>query len=431
MKRFRFAWILAATHLLAQNPAFTPEQESLQRALGEAGYSSIEQVRAVEQHLKQFPDSPRRVELEHALLKSAVDLGDDERIIRYGKIVLTREPDNVPFLEAVSAALLRQGDPPGVQQALDHALHLEQLVQATYKDDTFPTHGGREVAKRKDDYDRRRARALILQARARGILGQGDTAIQLATSSYRVYPSVEGAREAARWLSAAGKDREAIQYLADAFTIAGLRSADPDGASDRARMSELFQKLSGSQQGLGDLILQAYDDTSSLLAARRAELRQYDPNNQLKDPMRFTVSGLDGESLTLSSLLGKVIILDFWATWCGPCRAQHALYEQAKTRFKERRDVVFLSIATDEDHSIVKPFLESQKWTQKVYFEDGLSALLQVSSIPTTIIFGQKGDIVSRMVGYLPDRFVDMLSDRINEALGKPVGPPLAAPLSQ
>jgi thiol-disulfide isomerase/thioredoxin len=196
-------------------------------------------------------------------------------------------------------------------------------------------------------------------------------------------------------------------------------------------MSELFQKLSGSQQGLGDLILQAYDDTSSLLAARRAELRQYDPNNQLKDPMRFTVSGLDGESLTLSSLLGKVIILDFWATWCGPCRAQHALYEQAKTRFKERRDVVFLSIATDEDHSIVKPFLESQKWTQKVYFEDGLSALLQVSSIPTTIIFGQKGDIVSRMVGYLPDRFVDMLSDRINEALGKPVGPPLAAPLSQ
>ena len=49
--------------------------------------------------------------------------------------------------------------------------------------------------------------------------------------------------------------------------------------------------------------------------------------------------------------------------------------------------------------------------------------LLQVSSIPTTIIFGKKGEVVDRMIGYLPDRFVDMLTDRINDALGKPAAP--------
>ena len=64
--------------------------------------------------------------------------------------------------------------------------------------------------------------------------------------------------------------------------------------------------------------------------------------------------------------------------------------------------MVFLAIDTDEDHSLVKPFLEAQKWTQKVYFDDGLQSLLQVSSIPTTIIFGKKGDVVTRMIGYLP-----------------------------
>ena len=58
-----------------------------------------------------------------------------------------------------------------------------------------------------------------------------------------IFPSVEAAREAARWLSAAGKDQEALQYLADAFTIGGLHSADLDGASDRARMGELYRKL--------------------------------------------------------------------------------------------------------------------------------------------------------------------------------------------
>ncbi len=431
MKLVWLVGILAIAPVLAQTAASPSEQESLQRALGEAGNSSVELVRAVEQHLKQFPNSPRRPELERGVLKTAIELGDDARIIRYGKSVLRREPDNVQFLETVSAALLRQSDPAGAKQALDYAGHLEQLIQATYKDDKFEPNGGRAEAKRKENFDRSQARALILEARARGLLGDGDAAIRLAKSSYETYPSVEGAREAARWLSAAGKEREAIQYLADAFTIAGLRSADPDGAGDRARMSELFRKLNGSEQGLGDLVLQAYDDTSKRLADRRAELRQVDPNTQLKDPMRFTLSGSEGDHLALSGLLGKVIVLDFWATWCNPCRAQHGLYEQAKSRFQKSADVVFLSIDTDEDHELVKPFLESQKWTQKVYFEDGLSALLQVSSIPTTIIFGKKGDIVSRMVGYVPDRFVDMLSDRINEALGAPVGPPLAGPLKQ
>ena len=172
---------------------------------------------------------------------------------------------------------------------------------------------------------------------------------------------------------------------------------------------------------LGDVILKAYDNTSALLAARRAQLRELDPNAQVKDPLHFTLSGLDGEKLPLSSLLGKVIVLDFWATWCVPCRAQHALYEQAKARFKDADDLVFLSIDADEDRTLVKPFVESHQWTQKVYFEDGLQSLLQVSSIPTTIIFGKKGDVVSRMNGFLPDRFVGMLTERIDQALGKPV----------
>ncbi len=82
--------------------------------------------------------------------------------------------------------------------------------------------------------------------------------------------------------------------------------------------------------------------------------------------------------------------------------------------------MVFLAVDTDEDKSVVKPFMESQNWSQKIYFEDGLARLLQVSDIPTTIIFGKKGDVISRMIGFIPDRFVDMLTERIDEALGKP-----------
>ena len=431
MKRFGLVLAFAALPLFAQGNLSQAEEESLQTAISEAGNSPVDFARAIENHLKRFPNSPRRAELERALIKTAIDLNDDRRIIQFGESVLTREPDNLQVLEHVATALLHNGDQASAERALVHARRCEQIVQATYKNDKFAPGGGREEAKRKDDFDRGQARARLLQARAQGLLGHSEDAIQMAEASYNVFPNVEAAREAARWLSAAGKDRQALQYLADAFTIAGLQSANPDGANDRARMAELYRKLTGSETGLGDVILKAYDETSGQLAARRAELRQFDPNAQTKDPMGFTVSALEGERLKLSSLLGKVIVLDFWATWCGPCRAQHPLYEEVKARFKDFDDVIFLSIDTDEDHSLVKPFMESQKWTQKVYFDDGLQSLLQVSSIPTTIIFGKKGEVVSRMIGYLPERFVDMLSDRIDEALGRPGRGPVKRATSQ
>jgi thiol-disulfide isomerase/thioredoxin len=111
-------------------------------------------------------------------------------------------------------------------------------------------------------------------------------------------------------------------------------------------------------------------------------------------------------------------VLVFWATWCGPCRVQHPLYEQVKKRFAGRNEVVFLNINTDEEQSSVQPFVDELKWdAANVYFEDGLSNLLRVSSIPTTVIIGKDGQIFSRMNGFVPEKFVDHLTDRIREAL--------------
>src|SRR5258708_2770671 len=94
--------------------------------------------------------------------------------------------------------------------------------------------------------------------------------------------------------------------------------------------------------------------------------------------------------------------------------------EQAKGRFKDRDDVVLLSIDADEDHSTVGPFLDQQKWSKsRVYFEDGLQKLLNVSEIPTTIVFDKRGRLASRMNGFLPDRFVEQLSERIQNALAE------------
>jgi thiol-disulfide isomerase/thioredoxin len=400
------------------------EQESLRQALGEAGNSPVDFVRALENHLAKFPNSPRRAELERALVKGAMETKDDERIIKYGERVLAQQPDDTQVIERVAVSLIHKGGKDNAARALAHAQHLEELVRKAAKESAT---SGREQAKLQDTADRSLARALIVESRAEGLLDEKDKAISLAQQSYRAYPNVEAAREAARWLTAEGKDEDAIHWLADAFAIAELKPVDPDAAADRQRMAELYRKLKGSEAGLGDVVLQAYDSSAKAMADRRDRLKRLDPNEGVKDPMAFTLSGMEGDKLALSSLRGKVVILDFWATWCGPCRIQHPLYEKAKERFKDRADVVFLAVDTDEDHSIVMPFLDQNQWSHKVYFDDGLGALLQVTSIPTTVIFNKKGDVASRMIGFLPDRFVDMLADRIQLALQEPPPATVAA----
>jgi len=134
-------------------------------------------------------------------------------------------------------------------------------------------------------------------------------------------------------------------------------------------LGELYRKLhGGSETGLGDEVLAAYDRTSATMAKRLSELRKLDPNLGVTEPMNFTLTALDGGKLDLKSLRGKVVIFDFWATWCVPCRAQHPLYEELKKRFRERDDVVFLSVDTDEDHQLVRPSLRNSSGAARTWF---------------------------------------------------------------
>ena len=84
---------------------------------------------------------------------------------------------------------------------------------------------------------------------------------------------------------------------------------------------------------------------------------------------------------------------------------------------------MFLAVDTDEDRSLVKPFLDN-KWSQNGLFRGWPAeptAGLFHSDHP---ILNKKGEVFTRMVGFLPDRFVDMLTERVNDALGNPRTPP-------
>ena len=417
MKRLLTAALLAcalASPITAQDiPA--NEQADLRAGLSEAGSSQVEFIRAIERHLQKYPQTIQRPELERALVKASIELRDGRRIVLYGERVLSRETTNAELLERVARQLLATDDSANARRALGYAQKLEASVRA--QAELSPGTPGAAA-----QWEQRQillGKAFVYQSRATGNLGKPAEAIELARKSFAEAPSAESARELARWLDRAGKTAEAIPHLCEAFMLTNEQTESEGRAKDRARLAEWQKKAGISDSALGEHLLAAYDRVKKAIDDRKTRLRAIDPNVFVSEPMEFTISGLGGEKFELAKLRGKVVVIDFWATWCGPCRAQQPLYEAVKQRFASNPDVAFLNLSTDENRSLVKPFLDKNGWKKTVYFDDGLASLLRVSSIPTTVVFNTRGEVSARMNGYIMEKFTDMLTDRIQQALAE------------
>ncbi|QOY91671.1 redoxin family protein [Paludibaculum fermentans] len=400
----------------ADDPAARENQE-LERSLGESGGSPVEYTRALERHLKKYPDSARRQEIIRVLAQAAVENRDKARLVLYGVPAIESGARGGAILDNVTRTLLDRDDKESAEKALKYSRMLVEMVSDQRKSQLESKEPGSGRGRRLDETEYALTRAYTFEARALSNLARFDEALEAARKGWAVCPTAENAFERARLLEKAGKPKDALESLAEALALNDERTAPTDAAKEGARLGELSKKAFGDENGFGAVALAAYQRVGQATTARQARLKQFDPNFGAKAPADFTLGGVSGEPVSITSLKGKVVILDFWATWCGPCRAQHPLYEQAKLRFKDNPDVIFLNVSTDEDRGAVKPFLEAQKWKGQFLYEDGLAVLLRINSIPTTVILDRQGAVVSRMNGYIADRFVDMLSDRIRDAL--------------
>lgn len=395
----------------AQQPEpSTQEQQDLMHAVSE-GTSPVDTIRALEAHLAKYPNTVQRADVERALAKAAIDTNDWPRIIKYGESAAATSADDFQLLDRLAYSFLTVGGLENAAKAYKYARAFEDLV------DKMPVATGRDAARRQDEQERAIGHALMYQARARTLQNDGEDALRLVSRAFSAYPSEETAREWAEVLIRTGKPADAIVHLAEAFVIPDSFATDEKRQGDRLLLGELYAKQHGSEKGLGDLVLSAYDRVSTIVETRHKKLLALDPNSALADPMEFTVTGLDGKKFQLASLKGKLVIMDFWATWCVPCRIQHPLYETLRQRFGGRSDVAFLEINGDEDHSVVEPFLTAEKWDKAVYFEDGLARLLNVMNIPTTILIGKDGRLASRMDGFDPSTFLEQMTGRIQSLL--------------
>jgi thiol-disulfide isomerase/thioredoxin len=128
-----------------------------------------------------------------------------------------------------------------------------------------------------------------------------------------------------------------------------------------------------------------------------------------------------GEDVTLASQRGKVVILTFWATWCGPCKRELPILEGAQRAVGKDKLVVFAVNFRDKQEAIAAMKKLASVWQINIMTDPGERASRQysVSSIPHLFMIGRDGKIVANHVGY-GDRSLDELLADINHALAEP-----------
>ena len=132
----------------------------------------------------------------------------------------------------------------------------------------------------------------------------------------------------------------------------------------------------------------------------------------------FTVEMLDGKQITLSKLKGKVVLVNFWATWCPPCREElKHVQKEIVDRFKGK-DFVFLPISRGEKKATVEAFREKAGYTFPMGLDpkQSIFKLFASNYIPRNFLIGKDGKIVYLSVGYDEKEFNELIS-AIDKAL--------------
>ena len=116
----------------------------------------------------------------------------------------------------------------------------------------------------------------------------------------------------------------------------------------------------------------------------------------------FTLPDLNGKMVSLKDFRGKVIILDFWATWCPPCRQEIPLFVDLYSQYKEKGFEI-IGIALDQEgEKVVKPFSQNYniKYPILIGGEEVSEVYGGIRGIPTTFVIDRKGNIVKKYVGF-------------------------------
>ncbi len=369
-------------------------------------------IRGLEAFLTRFPASARREQVLRTIFRRAVEANDPRKAAEAAEKLLANHPSDPDLLSAAADQFDRVGDAASREKSIHYATR-------------FVEHAGKLTAEARPadvpeekwpEYQAlMRATAYAMRGRYLTRAGEHARAVADLEKSLAAYPSPTVAEQ----LGDAALKNEDSDRAIDAYLTA---FALPDKRVDPARRDQVRQKLGSaylakhqSDKGLGDLILARYDELMRTLGNRfKSDGR---PSTETRDPLEYPLQKLDGSPPKLGDYRGKFLVMEFWATWCPPCRVEGKLFERVMRTFRNEPRVAFLSVNADEDRSIVPDFVKEEKWTAPVVYAQGLDQLMGIRALPTTMILGPDGRVIFRQAGIDIPSFVATLEGKIREAL--------------
>jgi cytochrome c biogenesis protein CcmG/thiol:disulfide interchange protein DsbE len=387
------------------------EEAALQKAIDEANGDRASLVKGFEGFLAQYPNTSRKAAVYRAIVESSQQIQDYSTALESAERFIAVRPEDTQMMMLAVGLLERNGDDQSLTRAIGYLGRVMDRVQKLTVEE-------KPVRLSVDDWNAQQARLLAELFLVRGRIEMEqqtyDSAEKDLDHSYELKPNAPAAEKIGEIAETKKDLPRAVEYYSLAFVLPGEGPGGPVERRDvRMKLGNTWRLLHGNDGGLGDAILAAYDKTNATPASASPKTA----NKQAHDAFAFTLRNLDHTAFPLAGYKGKVLVLSFWATWCGPCRELEPLFSDVMHKFSDQADVAFLAVNTDEDESRVAPFVARQKLDAPVVFADGLDDFLSVGSLPTTLVLDRAGKIVYRVDGFDRGNFVPGITAAIQKIL--------------
>jgi len=188
------------------------------------------------------------------------------------------------------------------------------------------------------------------------------------------------------------------QDKAAKMLLENLVKAGKAGKEHKARLRKLYIAEKQSEDGFEE-----YFSAMEMQAQKEAQERIMKKLINQKAP-NFEIKDLAGKTVTLKSLQGKIVVIDFWATWCGPCIMSFPGMQQVVNQYKDNKEVVFLFVGTMDKEDNVKQWAEKnkEKYSFYVLYDEGnkVADAFGVNGIPHKFVLDKKGQIRFSSIGF-------------------------------
>jgi thiol-disulfide isomerase/thioredoxin len=202
----------------------------------------------------------------------------------------------------------------------------------------------------------------------------------------------------AQLAAAEGRSLDALTYYQSSLRLMYGRSMSTPNIEDvdaGKTANGLWKQLGGTEAGW-----KVWLDSLKTMSMPKTQLAaNWSPKN-LAIP-QFSLTDQEGKTWTLDRLKGKTTLINIWATWCGPCRAEMVLLQKLHEQIKDRSDIQIITLNTDEDVNLVEPFLKENKFTMPSLFARSfVNEFSKPQGIPTSWISDATGTIRFESLGF-------------------------------